>query len=155
MLESPPDWGKPMTKICAALVRLVLLLTLLPMATGPAVPAHAQSADRAADLRRAQAVRHSIQQHWVVNADPKLDGMRGTASFEVDTEGRLVGRPEVKLTGGTAAQRALVARNVQAIIQRASPFAGPSGITFPEVTKFKFSFQFDGDASRNLLRKGK
>jgi hypothetical protein len=44
---------------------------------------------------------------------------------------------------------------VQAIIQRASPFAGPPGITFPEVTKFKFSFQFDGDANRNLLRKGK
>ncbi len=123
---------------------IALLLTLVLGSAEFAVPAYAQNADRSAYLRSAEAVRESIRQHWSPNVEiAKFHGMRGSVRFDIDNAGRLVGRPDVTVTGGTAVQRAQIARNVQAIVQGASPFPRPPNTAFSGVMKFRLPFQFD------------
>jgi hypothetical protein len=125
-------------------IYVALLLMLASMVAGFAVPAYAQKVDRAADFLPAQAVRSSIKQRWGQNTEfAKFYGMRGSARFKIDAQGSLIGKPEVTVTGGTAAQRVQASRSVQATIQGASPFPKPPNTTFPGVMTFTLPFQFD------------
>jgi hypothetical protein len=102
---------------------LALLLVLAATTTGFAATAQAQNAPLTRDQKTIRDMRKSIAQHWL--ADPEfreLGPISGTVRFELDSQGRLVGEPQVSMPGKTLSKRLVVARFVTRAIKNASPF---------------------------------
>ncbi|GAA3106922.1 hypothetical protein GCM10010520_59530 [Rhizobium viscosum] len=134
--------------------RTLVLLLALATTAGFAATAKAQNASLAGERQAVLEMRNSIKQHWRLNPElGALDGIRGTVRFAVNAEGRLVGKPQVSVTGGTAAKRAWVKSSVKEVIQKASPFPRRPKGAYPSVMEFMLPFQFDQPPRRAPLER--
>jgi len=70
-------------------------------------------------------VMHAIMAQWNLPPDlAKVRGLRAEVRVNLDMRGKLSGKPEAHITGGTAAQQQRFADVVTRSIVRASPFTG-------------------------------
>ncbi|WP_157179739.1 TonB C-terminal domain-containing protein [Rhizobium sp. CF142] len=98
------------------------------------------TATRASEPQSIPQTLSALKRHWYQN--PEFRGIRGTVDFQIDADGRLFGVPQVRLTGGSAAERAEVEKNVKQALQNAS-FPKPPKTAFSRPVKFRLPFEFN------------
>lgn len=124
-----------MTGFATALARFALVVVFAVSGVG-LVPA----ATRASEQQSIPQTLSAIKRHWYQN--PEFRGIRGTVDFQIDADRRLFGVPQVRLTGGSAAKRVEVEKNVKQTLQNASFPKSPKA-AFSQPVKFRLPFEFN------------